>query len=300
MMQTTESIWYNGKLVPWEDAKVHVLCHTLHYGGGAFEGIRFYNTADGSAIFRLPEHVRRLFYSVNALKMPLAYTEGDITQAILETVRASKLEEGYIRPLVFYGYGKLGVNPANAPVDCIIACWPWKSYLTHDRVDVKTSRYIRIHPDSTIVDAKLCGHYVNSILASIEIRGTHYHEALLLDNRGFIAEGVAENFFMIQNGKLYTPKLGTILAGITRDTIMQLASHMGIDVIQTDLTIQQVYMADEAFFTGTAAEVTPLRSLDDNIIGKDAIGPITQRIKDTYNDIVRGKDPAFLHFLTPV
>lgn len=298
MMQKTEFIWYNGKFVPWEEAKVHVLCHTLHYGGGAFEGIRFYKTDKGPAVFRLPEHVSRLFYSANSLKMPLAYTEEDIHNAIIETVRVNGIEEGYVRPLVFYSYGKLGVNPIGAPVDCIIACWPWKSYLAHDRVDIKTSRYIRIHPDSTIVDAKLCGHYVNSILAALEIKGTHYHEALLLDSNGYIAEGVAENFFMLKNDKLYTPKLGTILAGITRETILALAAKQGIEVIQTDIPLSEAYTADEAFFTGTAAEVTPIRSIDDKLIGKDRIGPVTTLIKQAYSDVVRGKNAEFLSYLT--
>lgn len=300
MMQKTEFIWYDGKFVPWEEAKVHVLCHTLHYGAGAFEGIRFYKTAKGPAIFRLDEHVERLFYSANALKMPWSFTEDDIKNAIIETVRINKLEEGYIRPLVFYGYGKLGVNPVGAPVNCIIACWPWKSYLGHDHVDIKTSRFIRIHPDSSIVDAKLVGHYVNGILASMEIKGTHYHEALLLDSHGYIAEGVGENFFMVKAGKLYTPKLGTILAGITRDTILEVANKFGIDVEQVNIPIKDAYDADEAFFTGTAAEVTPIRSIDDKLIGKDQIGAVTKQIKDAYADVVRGKNAEFAQYLTIV
>ena len=263
-MQTTELIWKNGELIPWAEATTHVLSHTLHYGGGAFEGIRFYATTQGPAIFRLNEHVERLLYSAEVLKMPMFYSKEEIILAIKELVRVNQLPSGYIRPLAYYGYGKMGVNPVGNPVELIIACWPWGAYLPHDSVDIKTSRFIRIHPDSTVVDAKLCGHYINSILASLELQGTHYHEALLLDSAGLITEGVGENFFMVKDGIIYTPKLGSILSGITRDTIIQLAHSLAITVVETDIPLDEACQADEAFFTGTAAEVTPIRSINDH------------------------------------
>ena len=186
-MQSMKNIWFNGQFVPWEEAKIHLLCHTLHYGGGAFEGIRIYSTAQGPAIFRLQKHVDRLFYSSSVLKMKIPYDKSAITAAIIETVQKNNLSQGYIRPIIFYGYGSLGVNPKNVPVEVAIACWPWGAYLPHESVDIKTSSYIRIHPKSTVTDAKLCGHYLNSIIATLDIQGTHYHEALLLDNEGYIA-----------------------------------------------------------------------------------------------------------------
>lgn len=300
MMQPTEFIWLNKKLVPWHDAKVHVLTHTLHYGSGAFEGIRFYKTEKGPAIFKLPAHVDRLFYSASVLKMEIPYTKEEIATAVVDLIRANKITAGYIRPLVFHGYGKMGVNPIGCPVDCMIACWPWGAYLPHDAVDIKISRYIRIHPDSTIVDAKLCGHYLNGILASLEIQGTHYHESLLLDAKGYISEGVGENFFIVKNKVLYTPKLGTILAGITRETVFKLAAIAGLQVIEADLTPEEVYTADEAFFTGTAAEITPVRSLNDKILNSGQIGPITTSIKSAYDAVVHGKNPDFSEDLTYV
>ena len=297
-MQTTDYIWYNGKLVEWDKATTHVLTHTLHYGGGAFEGIRFYKTDKGPAIFKLKEHVDRLFYSAKALAMDVPFSEQEIFDAIVETVRVNKLEQGYIRPLVYFGYGVMGVNPINAPVDLIIACWPWGAYLPHDMVDIRTTKYIRIHPKSTIADAKLCGHYLNGILASIEIRGTHYHEALFLDADGNIAEGAGENFFIIKDGVIYTPTLGKILAGITRKTIMGIAEENGIRVVERSLTLEDAYAADEAFFTGTAAEVTPIKSIDDNVIGSGQQGPVTTLCKDMYHKIVCGEISAYNQHLT--
>lgn len=299
-MQTTEFIWQNDKLVPWADAKVHVLTHTLHYGGGAFEGIRFYETAKGPAIFRLDAHVERLFYSAEALKMTVPYTKQEVANIIIDVVRANKIKQGYIRPLLFYGYNKMGVNPVGSPVEFIVACWPWGAYLPHDMVDIKISRYIRIHPDSTIVDAKLCGHYLNGILASLELQGTHYHEALLLDAKGYVSEGVGENLFIVKGGVIYTPKLGTILAGITRETIFKLAAESNLKVIEAELKPADVYFADEAFFTGTAAEVTPIRSIDDHVLGDGKLGPITAGIKAAYQDVVFGRDPKFESYLTYV
>lgn len=299
-MQTTEKIWHNGQFVPWADAKIHVLTHTLHYGGGAFEGIRFYKTNKGSAIFRLHDHIERLFYSASVLNMTIPYPYEEIIAAIKELVRINGLEAGYVRPIVFYGYGKMGVNPIGNPVDLAIACWPWGAYLPHDSIDIKVSSYMRIHPDSTAIDAKLCGHYVNSILASLEIQGTHYHEALLLDNQGNIAEGVGENFFLAKEGTLYTPNLGDILPGITRATVLELAEQLGLTAVEADITLYEAYQAEEAFFTGTAAEITAIRSINDKKIGKEKLGPITATIKQAYLDVVHGKNPEMMHYLTYV
>lgn len=293
MMQTTESIWQNGKFVPWSEAKIHVLSHALHYGGSAFEGIRFYKTEQGPAIFRLIDHIDRLFYSAAALHMPLPYSKEEIITAIKELVANCKLEAGYIRPIIFYGYGKLGVNPVGNPVEVVIACWPWGAYLPYESIDVKISKYIRIHPDSTIVDAKLSGHYINGILASLELKGTHYHEALFLDSDGYITEGVGENFFMVKDEVIYTPKLGGILAGITRDTVITLARHLGYKVVEADITLDEVYQADEAFFTGTAAEVTVIRSVNDKAFAKGKESQISSQIKKAYLELVHGKSEDF-------
>ncbi|MBX9586759.1 MAG: branched-chain amino acid transaminase [Gammaproteobacteria bacterium] len=300
MVQKTKSIWFNGELVPWDQANIHVLTHTLHYGGGAFEGIRFYNTDKGPAIFRLKDHVDRLLFSAKTLRMELPYSCEEICEAVQEVVRVNELPAGYIRPIAYFGYGKMGVNPIGSPPQLAIACWPWGAYLPHDAVDIKTSRFIRIHPASTQVEAKLCGHYLNGILAVLELQGTHYHEALFLDDDGFISEGAGENFFMLKDEIIYTPKLGTILAGITRSTVMEIASKMGYKVVETNITLADAYQSDEAFFTGTAAEVTAIRSIDDKIIGNGGVGTVTATIKFAYLDIVHGKNTEYEKYLTVV
>lgn len=299
-MQSTKEIWFNGKLVPWDQATIHVLTHTLHYGGGAFEGIRFYETDKGPSIFRLKEHIDRLLYSANKLKMELPYSADEICEAVEEVVRVNELPAGYIRPIAYFGYGKMGVNPIGSPPQLAIACWPWGAYLPHEAVDIKTSRFIRIHPSSTEVEAKLCGHYLNGILAVLELQGTHYHEALFLDDDGYISEGAGENFFMLKNGVIYTPQLGTILAGITRSTVMEIASKLGYQVIETNITLDDAYQCDEAFFTGTAAEITAIRSIDDKVLGNGEVGPVTAIIKNAYLDIVKGKNPEYFNYLTVV
>jgi len=297
-MQETQFIWHKGKLMPWAEATVHVMTHTLHYGGGSFEGIRFYETEKGVAIFKLQAHIDRLFYSAAALKMVSPYTKEQVADIVIQVVRANQIKAGYIRPLLFYGYGKMGVNPVGSPVELMVACWPWGAYLPHELADVKISHYMRIHPRTTVVDAKLCGHYVNSILASLELAGTHYHEALLLDTNGYVAEGVGENFFLVKNNVIYTPKLGTIIAGITRDTVFELAKQLAIKIVEVDIMPEEIYDADEAFFTGTAAEITPIRSVDDKVLNQGNLGPITAIIKSAYYDLVRGKNPAFMDCLT--
>lgn len=299
-MQTTEYIWLNGELIPWADAKIHVLSHGLHYGSGAFEGIRFYNTDKGPAIFRLDEHLKRLVFSASAIGMTLPFSQQQIKDATIDLVRSNKLDTGYIRPLAFYGYGKMGVGPVGAPVEIMIACWPWGAYLPYDMVDIKTSKFIRIPPRATIGEAKLTGSYLNGIFSILDIQGTKYHEALLLDHEGFIAEGPGENFFMVKNNIITTPKLGSILPGITRATIMMLAEKLGYKVIEANITLEEAYKADETFFTGTAAEVTPIHSIDDNVIADGKIGPVTAKIRETYLDIVNGRNKEFVNFLTYV
>jgi branched-chain amino acid aminotransferase len=295
-----KSIWLNGSLIPWGDAKVHVLSHALHYGDAVFEGIRAYTTKSGTGIFRLREHMERLVYSAKAIGITIPFSVAELCEATVHLVRENGLSHGYIRPLVFNGYGIMGLNPAGSPVEVMIACWPWGKYLPHDMVDIKTSSYIRIHPRSTVADAKISGHYVNSILAVQELRGTKYHEALFLDLEGNIAEGPGENFFMVKAGVIYTPPLGTILAGITRNAVMQLAKREGIEVVERAIPLTEALGADEAFFTGTAAEVSPIRSIDDAEINGGVLGPISAKIKDGYARMVIGEYPEFKEFVTVV
>lgn len=298
-METTEQIWMNGSLIPWDDAKTHVLTHTLHYGAGVFEGIRAYETDQGPAIFRLQEHVERLLYSAGSLRMGLSYSVDEISTAIVDTLKVNKLAHAYIRPIAYYGYGKMGLNPKGVPVDLAIACWPWGAYLPHKMVDIKISRYIRIHPRSTVADAKICGHYVNSIFAAQELQDTDYHEALLLDFEGNIAEGPGENLFIVKDGVLKTPPLGNILAGITRQTVLEVAGDLGIKTAEEVITPDDAFNADEAFFTGTAAEVTPIRSIDDKMLGSgDDLGEVTTKIRETFLDLVTGKVDQYKKYLT--
>lgn len=299
-MQTMKFIWMNGKLVNWEEAQVHVLTHGLHYGSSVFEGIRAYKTDKGAAIFRLKEHVDRLFYSGSVLKMEIPFSREEIFAACVETVKANEMQEGYVRPLAYYGYGVMGLNPRNAPVDLAVACWPWGKYLGEEMVDIKISQYIRIHPKSLVADAKVSGHYVNSILAALEVRGTEFHEALFLDFNGVVAEGPGENFFIVKDGVLHTPKLGTILAGITRNTVFEMAKRLGLEVRERDIKVEEFEAIDEAFFTGTAAEITPIRSIEKKVIGSGVVGPITDKIRTTYQDIVHGRVDWAEGYLTRV
>lgn len=299
-MEETKFIWMDGKLVPWKEAKIHVLTHTLHYGLGVFEGVRFYKTDKGPAVFRLQEHTDRLYKSAETAFMKVPYTKEEFNKAILKTIKENKIDAGYIRPIIFYGYGKMGLDPAGAAINCVIAVWPWGSYLGEEAVKVKTSSYMRIHPRSTHADAKICGHYVNSIFASLEAKKEGYQEALLLDYKGNIAEGPGENLFIVKDGKLLTPPLGNVLPGITRKSIMQIAKDEGIKVEEKILTKEDVYNADEAFFTGTAAEVTPIASLDGKKIGKAAPGPVTSRLKTIFLDAVHGKNKKYASWLSYV
>lgn len=297
-------IWMDGRLVDWRDAKIHVLTHTLHYGCGAFEGVRAYNTDKGTAIFRLREHTERLFNSAKILRMKIPYTVEQVMEAHKEVVRANQLESCYIRPLTWIGSEKLGVSPKGNTIHLMIAAWAWGAYLGEEGlkrgIRVKTSSYTRHHVNITMTQAKTVSNYTNSILANMEATDDGYDEALLLDVDGFVAEGSGENIFIVRRGKLYTPDLTSALEGITRDTIIQLAAEAGIEVIEKRITRDEVYAADEAFFTGTAAEVTPIRELDNRAIGAGTRGPVTERLQAMYFDCVQGRSPAHDHWLTYV
>jgi len=297
-------IWYDGKLVPWRDATTHVLTHSLHYGMGVFEGVRAYKTTQGTAIFRLQEHTARLFNSAHIFQMKMSYDQATIMQAQCEVVKQNKLESGYLRPIVFYGSGKMGISPKGAGVHIAIAAWPWGAYLGDDGLNrgirVKTSSFTRHHVNATMVRAKGSGHYVNSILANTEALTDGYDEALLLDTEGYVAEGAGENIFLVKKGKLYTPDLASCLEGITRDTILCLAEDLGLEVMQKRITRDEVYGADEAFFTGTAAEVTPIRELDNRTVGNGGRGPITEKLQSLFFECVSGSNVKYAHWLTHI
>jgi branched-chain amino acid aminotransferase len=304
MLQTTEKIWMDGNFVPWNDAKVHVLAHTLHYGTGVFEGIRCYKTDSGSAVFRLREHVDRLFGSMHILQMDCPFTREQVFDAILETIRVNKIDACYIRPLAFIGYGAMGVFPKDNPVNVIIAVWPWGSYLGDEGmkngIRVKISSFSRPHINATMVRAKTVANYANSLLAKREALMDGYDEAALLDTDGYVAEGSGENIFMVRNGKIKTPPLTAILEGVTRDTIIQLAQLHGIPLVEERFTRDELYLADEAFFSGTAAEITPIREVDNRKIGAGRPGPVTQKLQAAFFDIVHGRDKKHAAWLTPV
>ncbi|MES2091573.1 MAG: branched-chain amino acid transaminase [Pseudomonadota bacterium] len=298
-------IWMDGELVEWRDAKIHVLTHTLHYGCGAFEGVRAYNTVHGTAIFRLREHTERLFNSAKILRMPMPFTFDQVMEAQLEVVRANKLESCYLRPLVWLGSEKLGVSPRGSKVHLMVAAWPWGAYLGEDGlkrgIRVKTSSYTRHHVNITMTQAKAVSNYTNSILANLEVTDEGYDEALLLDASGFVSEGAGENIFIVNKGKLYTPDLSAgALNGITRNTIFSICADLGIEVVEKRITRDEVYICEEAFFTGTAAEVTPIRELDRIQIGEGSRGPITEKIQSAFFDIVNGRNPKYAEWLTKV
>lgn len=297
-------IWYNGKLVPWREATTHVLTHSLHYGLSVFEGLRAYRTEQGTAIFRLQDHTDRLFNSAHIYQIPMPFDKDTINAAHIEAVRANSLESCYIRPIVFYGSEKMGVSPKGAQVHVAIAAWSWGAYLGEEALQqgirVKISSYARQHVNVTMPRAKVATTYANSIIANAEAQDHGYDEALLLDTDGFVAEGAGENLFIVRDGTLYEPEIASALTGITRSTIHTLAADLGLTVATRRLTRDDVYIADEAFFTGTAAEVTPIREVDGRTIGAGQRGPVTERLQNAFFDVVSGRNPAYSHWLTSV
>ncbi len=297
-------IWYDGKLVPWRDATTHVLTHTLHYGLGVFEGVRAYKTPKGTAIFRLKEHVNRLFRSAHILGMVMPYDKDAIHNAIVSTVRDNKLESGYIRPMCFYGAEGMGLRADNLKVHVIVAGWTWSAYLGEEGqkngIRVRTSSLTRHHVNITMCKAKANGNYMNSMLALREALSAGCDEALMLDPEGYVSEGSAENIFIVREGVIYTPELTSALDGITRDTIFRIAAELHLTIKEKRITRDEVYIADEAFFTGTAAEVTPIRELDGRMIGNGKRGPITEKLQSIYFDVVQGRSSGHADWLTLV
>jgi branched-chain amino acid aminotransferase len=297
-------IWFDGELVPWRDARVHVLTHTLHYGLGCFEGVRAYATPKGTAIFRLKAHTKRLFNSAHILQMAMPWTQAEINEAQRLVVRENGLEEAYLRPMCFLGSEGMGLRAEGLSTHCIIAAWPWPSYMDPEAkergIRVKTASYTRHHVNITMCKAKANGNYINSMLALREALDAGAEEALLLDNEGYVAEGSGENIFLVRDGVLHTPELTSCLDGITRNTIFALAADQGLEILERRITRDEVYISDEAFFTGTAAEVLPIRELDGRQIGTGARGPITTALQDAYFEQVRGQRLGHDDWLTLV
>ncbi len=305
-MEKSELIWLDGKWVPWHEANVHVLTHTLHYGLGVFEGIRCYQTEDGkSAIFRLKEHVDRLFNSAVILGLDVPFSKEEVFRTTVEVVRRNRLLECYIRPIVFLGHNKMGLNPKGVDVRVAIAAWPWGTYLGDDGLNkgirVRISSFLRHHVNISMTKAKACGYYINSILAKAEAVRDGYDEAILLDPSGYVSEGSGENIFILRRGKLHTPTLAcSNLDGITRHAVVEIAREAGLEVVERNITRDELYVADEVFLTGTAAEITPVREVDGRSIGNGGKGETTDFVQKKFFDIVRGKDPNYHHWLTTV
>lgn len=297
-------IWLDGEMVPWRDAKVHVLTHTLHYGMGVFEGVRAYDAEQGTSIFRLDAHTQRLMNSAKIMNMKMPFDKATLDEAQRAAVRENNLKSAYIRPMAFYGSEGMGLRADNLKVHVMVAAWEWGAYMGEENltkgIKIATSSYTRHHVNITMTKAKSNGQYMNSMLALQEATGNGCDEALLLDVDGYVSEGSGENFFMVKEGVLYTPELTSCLDGITRKTIMQLAKENGIEVREKRITRDEVYIADEAFFTGTAAEVTPIRMLDNREIGSGSRGPITEKLQAQYFDIVHGRSPQHMEWLTTV
>lgn len=300
-MQETKKIWMDGKFCDWKDANVHILTHTLHYGLGVFEGIRCYETEKGTAVFRLKEHVKRLFESAHIMQMKVPFEQEEIFHAIIDTIRANGLKSGYIRPLIYLGYGQMGLNPKNSPVRVSIAVWPWGKYLGEGQDGIRTiiSSYTRLHSNIFMTKAKVCGGYVNSILAKCEALNNGYDEAILLDPEGFVAEGTGENIFIIKNGKLKTPPTDNSLCGITRDTILKITEGK-YEIEEKRFSRDDLYIADEVFLTGTAAEITAVKEVDQRKIGIGKTGPITKNIEEMFYNIVNGRDKKYAKWLSYV
>ncbi|MCE2858382.1 MAG: branched-chain amino acid transaminase [Oxalobacteraceae bacterium] len=297
-------IWKDGHMIEWRDATLHMLTHSLHYGMAIFEGVRAYKTVDGTAIFRLKEHTQRLFNSAKIFQMKLPFDMETLMTAQRDVVRANQLESCYIRPLAWIGSEKMGVSARGNTIHVSVAAWPWGAYLGEEGlakgIRVKTSSFTRHHVNASMVRAKASGYYINSILANQEVTADGYDEALLLDTEGYVSEGAGENIFIVKAGKIYTPDLASCLDGITRDSVLTMARDQGIEVIEKRITRDEIYCADEAFFTGTAAEVTPIRELDGRQIGAGSRGPVTEQLQSLFFDVASGKAAKYKHWLTPV
>ncbi|QRN41654.1 MAG: branched-chain amino acid transaminase [Neisseriaceae bacterium] len=297
-------IWYNGELVEWRSAQTHVLTHSLHYGMGVFEGVRAYQTDKGAAIFRLDDHTNRLFNSAKITRMNIGYSREEINQAHKDVVKANKYSSCYFRPLAFYGASRLGILPDESSVQVIVSAWEWGAYLGDEALEngitAKISSFCRMHVNSMMCKAKATGNYLNSIYAKKEAVREGYDEAILLDPQGYIAEGSGENIFLVSNGKLYTPSLVSALDGITRNTVIRLIQDLGLELIEKDITRDELYLADEIFFTGTAAEITPVSQLDGITVGNGKRGSITQQLQEAFFDVVAGKNEKYQHWLTYV
>ena len=305
MVDKAKKIWLDGRFVNWDDANVHILTHSLHYGLGIFEGIRCYECDDGrSAVFRLPEHVERFFDSAHSMLMKIPYSQEDITRAILDTIRTNEQKAAYIRPLAFIGDGAMGLHPQNNPIRVSIITWLWGAYLGEEGltkgIRAKVSSYTRHHPNIMMTKTKTCGNYVNSTLAKLEVTIDGYDEAIMLDPEGFVGEGTGENIFIARKGVLKTPPVTSILPGITRDCVIRIARDLGFAVRETKVSRDELYVADEAFFTGTAAEITPIREVDQRTIGGGLPGPLTRKLQDTFFEVVRGSKQEYSHWLTYV
>ncbi len=303
MVQKAEKIWFDGKLVPWDEAQIHVLTHSLHYGVATFEGIRCYKCSDGSsAVFRLPEHMKRLLDSSRIVEMDVPFSQQELEQAVVETLKVNKQAEAYIRPLVFIGEGAMGVLPAKNPIQVAIITWPWGAYLGAEALEkgirVRTSSFTRHHVNVMMTKAKVSGNYVNSVLAKRDAVADGYDEALMLDPEGYVSEATGENIFIVKNGKVKTPPLGSILSGITRDSLLLVAEKLGYPVVEQRFTRDELYAADEAFFCGTAAEVTPICQVDRRTIGQGSAGKITKQLQEEYFKIIKGEKPEYDSWLT--
>ncbi len=304
-MDQADLIWHNGELVAWEDAKVHILSHGLHYGTGVFEGVRAYETTTGTAIFRHQDHIARLFRSAELYYMPIPYTPEELRQAAHDLLIANGLRECYVRPIAFRGYGVMGLLPLDAPVDVSIAAWPWGAYLGEDSKEVgiraRVSSWRRMNGDSFVPESKATGQYLNSILAKIEATKAGYEEAILLDQRGFVAEGSGENIFLVKDGIIHTPSLaGGILEGLTRNSVIRIARDLGYEVVERDITRTELSQADELFATGTAAEIAAIRELDDHPVGSGRRGPVTAELQRVFEDAIRGREPRYAEWLDHV
>ncbi|MEW6187511.1 MAG: branched-chain amino acid transaminase [Thermodesulfobacteriota bacterium] len=302
-MEKEKKIWFDGKFVPWEKAQIHILTHTLHYGLGVFEGIRCYQCSDGqSAVFRLPEHVERLFASAHAMEIDIPFSEREILEACCRVLKVNGMKEGYIRPLVFIGDGVMGVHPKDNPIRVSIIAWKWGAYLGDEGlkkgIRVKVSSYTRHHVNVMMTKTKTCGNYVNSILAKKEVTRDGYDEAIMLDTAGYVSEASGENIFLVKKGEIKTPPLTSILPGITRDSVLTIAKDLGIKVVEERFTRDELYLADEAFFSGTAAEITPIREVDNRRVGKGRPGPVTKKIQEIFFQAVKGEKEKYRGWLT--